>query len=230
MLREALKEKSRRPGYLFFPAMPLFPSDREQDGESGTTSEQAGTGAISVRLFASHPMVRVHCSRLLSSQRDFQVVEAEPPAVGVFDSELPSLDTTLSLARMQHPAMRPIVLTTPCDENACLSWILRGVFGVVFYDRYAEDLCEAVRIVSKGQLWFSPNVIVQWLQLDEKRRESLSRLGLTSREREVLELLLRRLSNKEIGTILKISESTTKFHVSRIFRKLNVSSRADLQR
>ncbi len=225
-----VKEDERERAYLFFPAVSLFASGREQDNQSAGIVTQPGTQLIAIRLFASHPIVRMHCSRLLSSQKDFQMVEGEgPPAVGVFDSELRSLDNTLSVARMRYPSMRPILLTHPCDENGCLAWILRGVFGVVFYDRYEEVLCDAVRTVAKGQLWFAPNVVVQWLQMDEKRRESMSRLGLTSREREVLELLLRRLSNKEISTILRISESTTKFHVSRILRKLNVNSRDELQ-
>ena len=81
---------------------------------------------------------------------------------------------------------------------------------------------------SISQLWFSPPVIVRWMRFDERRRASALHVSLTQREREVMEFLLRRLSNKEIATILRISETTVKFHVGHIFKKLHISSRQEL--
>ena len=66
------------------------------------------------------------------------------------------------------------------------------------------------------------------MRFDAERRASAMQVSLTPREQEVLDFLLRRLSNKEIASILRISERTIKFHVGNIFHKLHVTSRQEL--
>ncbi|MBI2956919.1 MAG: helix-turn-helix transcriptional regulator [Acidobacteria bacterium] len=66
------------------------------------------------------------------------------------------------------------------------------------------------------------------MRIDAARRASALRLSLTKRERQVMEFLLRRFSNKEIAEIIGISERTVKFHVSNILTKLQVNSRDEL--
>ena len=185
--------------------------------------------SVRIRLFVSHPVAKAQYDHLLSSQSDFYFVsEKEKFQVGVIDGELTSLDTWLALARLRFPEMRPLLLWFSSDENECLRWLLRGVWGLVNYDHYENDLPRAVRQLAEGQLWFPASVVVRWMRMDEARRASALGLALTQREREVMELLFRRLSNKEIASILRIKESTTKFHVSNVFNKLQVSSRQEL--
>lgn len=184
---------------------------------------------IIIRVFASHPVAGAQYTRVLTGERDFRLVSDEDPfQVGVFDGEAASAESVLTMNRLKFPSMRSLLLSFPCDENECVRWLFRGVWGLVTYDSYEEELARAVRHLAEGQLWFPAPVVVRWMQFDETRRASALHVSLTQREREVMEFLLRRLSNKEIGTILRISETTVKFHVGHIFKKLHVSSRQEL--
>ncbi len=186
-------------------------------------------GVVTVRVFSSHPIAAGQYTRVLTAEKDFRLVSDEAPfQVGVFDGEASSAESVLTMIRLKFPSMRPLVLSLPCDENQCVRWLFRGVWGLVTYDRYEEELPRAVQHLAEGQLWFPPPVIVRWMRFDETRRASALHVSLTQREREVMEFLFRRLSNKEIGTILRISETTVKFHVGHIFKKLHVSSRQEL--
>lgn len=186
-------------------------------------------GAVTVRVFSSHPIAAGQYTRVLTAEKDFRLVSAETPfQVGVFDGEASSTESVLTMIRLKFPSMRPLVLSLPCDENQCVRWLFRGVWGLVTYDRYEEELPRAVQHLAEGQLWFPPPVIVRWMRFDETRRASALHVSLTQREREVMEFLLRRLSNKDIATILRISETTVKFHVGHIFNKLHVRSRQEL--
>lgn len=182
-----------------------------------------------VRVFASHPVAAERYRRLLEAAGDFEFPpEDQPFQVGVFDAESASVEAVLTLARLKFPAMRPVLVAFPCEENECLRWLFRGVWGLVAYDHYAEELPRAVRQVAGGQFWFPSYVILRWMAIDGARRASALRLTLTPRERQVMEFLLRRFSNKEIAEILNISERTVKFHVSNILSKLQVDSREQL--
>lgn len=186
-------------------------------------------GAISIRVFASHPVAAAQYTHLLATEKDFRLVADEDPfQVGVFDAEPASGETVLTLARLKFPAMRPLLLSFPCDENGCLRWLFRGVWGLVTYDRYEEELPRAVRQVAEGHLWFPAPTVMRWMRIDAARRASALRFPLTPREREVMDFLLRRFSNKEIADILNISDRTVKFHVGNILNKLHVSSRQEL--
>lgn len=185
--------------------------------------------AITIRVFASHPVAAAQYTRLLEAEKDFRLVATETRfQVGIFDTESASAETLLTLARLKFPAMRPLLLSFPCDDNECLRWLLRGAWGLVAYDRYEEELPRAVRHVAEGQLWFPAPVVRRWMHVDAARRTSSLRLPLTPREREVMEFLLRRFSNKEIGGILGISERTVKYHVTNILNKLQLTSRHEL--
>ncbi len=166
---------------------------------------------------------------MLAADEDLRVVSDEVPfQVGVFDGESSSVEAVLTLARLKYSGLRPVLLAQQCDENECLRWLFRGVWGVVDYGAYESELPRAVRQVAGGQLWFPADVVVRWMRIDGARRSMALRLSLTKRERQVMEFLLRRFSNKEIADILTISERTVKFHVSNVLSKLQVSSRQEL--
>jgi DNA-binding NarL/FixJ family response regulator len=184
---------------------------------------------IAVRLFVHHPVAAAQYSRLLRAQSDFQLtLNEEAFEIGVFDSDLKSLEPILTVSRRQCPCMRPLLLSCDHDSSQCLRLLFRGVWGLVPYNRYEKDLVRAVRQIAEGRLWFPGPVIVQWMRQDSINHVSYCRLELTEREQEVLDFVLRQLSNKEIATILRVSASTVKFHVSNIFSKLQVNSRHEL--
>jgi DNA-binding NarL/FixJ family response regulator len=184
---------------------------------------------ITIRVFASHPVAAGQYKRLLVAEPDISLPPEEDPfQVGIFDGESASVEAVLTLARLKFPTMRPVLVGFPCDDSECLRWLFRGVWGMVPYDRLEEELPRAVRQLAGGQLWFPAPVVIRWMRIDAARRSSALRLSLTQRERQVMEFLLRRFSNKEIAEILNISERTVKFHVSNILGKLQVTSREDL--
>ncbi|SRR6266542_878287 len=183
---------------------------------------------IVTQIRASHPIVERQYARVLTTDPEIRLAEPGAAAhVGVFDGLLDSLPTTLTIALTQHPAMRSLLITPSCDENDCLRWLLHGVWGLVTYREYEEVLVRAVQHIAQGQCWFPLTVIHRWRQI-EVARSSRTCLGLTNRENEVFELVCRKLSNKEIGATLHISERTVKFHVTNILNKLQVTSRHEI--
>ena len=184
---------------------------------------------ISVKIFASHPVAVAQYRRVLAPERDIHVALKEKCFdVGVFDGELSCLEGTLTLARIGCPSMQPLLLSPSIGENESIRWMLRGVRGMVFYDRYEKELPHAVRNLARGQFHFAPRVISRWKVMDIRMRTTAFRLPLTHRELQIAALLSRRLSNKEIGSILRLTERTVKFHVGNILSKLCLGSRYEL--
>jgi DNA-binding NarL/FixJ family response regulator len=184
---------------------------------------------VTVRVFASHPVATEQYTRVLAGQDDFRVVSDEGEfRVGVFDGESSAVEAVLTLARLKYPGMRPLLVSFPCDENECIRWLFRGVWGLVTYDRYEVDLLRAARHLDEGQLWYPAPVVVRWMRIDAARRTAALRFSLTKREGQIMEFLLRRFSNREIAEILSISDRTVKYHVSNILTKLRVGSREEL--
>ena len=158
---------------------------------------------ITVRVFSSHPVAAEEYCRVLESEKDLRLVRREETfQVGVFDSESASIEAVLTMARLRFPKMRSLLVSFPCDDSECLRWLFRGVWGLVPFDRYERELPRAVRRLAEGQLWFPAAVVVRWMRISEARRGRSWRLNVTRRERQIMELLLRRFSNKEIAEIV----------------------------
>ncbi|MDA2912518.1 response regulator transcription factor [Acidobacteriia bacterium AH_259_A11_L15] len=168
-------------------------------------------------------------TQVITAEADFRFVgEGERFQVGVFDGELDCLEAGLTFMRLKFPSMRPLLVSSNCDDKECLRWLFRGMCGLLSYDRYEKELPRAVRHLAVGQFWFPARVVHRWMQVDAARRASALCFPLSSREREVMEFLFRRFSNKETAHILGISERTVKFHVGNILEKLHMNSREEL--
>jgi DNA-binding NarL/FixJ family response regulator len=159
------------------------------------------------------------------------VVRASTPDVVLLDLKLSagsefeglSLCTKLSGA---HPGIGLLVLTTFLDEDLVVRAVHAGARGYVVKDVDTSALIRAIRDVSRGESAFdarSASAMVRGLN----QADTPSARQLTSRETEVLKLLARGMSNRDIGARLYISETTAKFHVGNILRKLGVSRRAE---
>ncbi len=185
--------------------------------------------AISVRIFASHPIVIFRCGEVLAAESDLRLtVKQTGIDVGVFDGQLASLEATLTMARLRCPSMRPLLLSNPLSEDECLRWMFRGVRGIVTYGRYEKDLPQAVRKLAQGGLYFSSHVVNRWERVDPRVRAATQFVPLTRREMEVAGLLSRGLSNKQIATSLGLADRTVKFHVRNILTKVGLRSRYEL--
>ncbi len=197
-------------------------------------------GRISVGLLTRNPLVADHLRILLKSDAAFRVFgEDEIPekaptghkAVSVFvidrGSLLQPLSKSLCAIRLRFAPARLLVLDQPQPLSELLSLLILGVHGFVAYPDASEELAVAIRRLHEGHLWFEPDILERYIAYAhgvERVRQTDGGL-LTQRERHILELLQRRLANKEIATILHISENTVKFHLSNIYSKLGVHDR-----
>lgn len=157
------------------------------------------------------------------------------PAPQVFVVDLALLPDPLSrflhTLRSNFPESKYLVLGGNASESEVVKLLFLGVHGFLTYDQAADSLLPAVRAALGGNVWVPRRVLQRYINVSSRMFETSARSGgsITKREREIVELLLRRLSNKEIANALAISESTVKFHLTHIFAKFQVSDRASLQ-
>ena len=199
---------------------------------------------VDIMLVDDHAIVRQGLRSILEREPDLRVVgeassasealvevDRTRPQIVLMDlklstsSETEGIDLCAELLR-QQPELGVLVLTTFLDDQLVLRAIRAGARGYVVKDVDTSGLIRSIRDVSRGGSAFdarSAAAMVRGLNApvveDNKQ--------LTSREHEVLRLLAHGLSNRDIGAELYISETTAKFHVGNILRKLGVSRRAE---
>jgi two-component system, NarL family, response regulator DevR len=128
----------------------------------------------------------------------------------------------------RHPGARVLVLTSSAEEWLILDSIRQGAKGFVLKDVDLTELVRAIRAVHRGECAFDPRstgVVVNWMHGGQ--RSGVTTADITPREREILCLLARGLSNVAIGQRLYISAATVKFHVSNVMQKLGVRRRSE---
>jgi DNA-binding NarL/FixJ family response regulator len=159
------------------------------------------------------------------------VVATSRPRIVLLDLRLsPSTDTEgielCAKLTAAHPEVAVLVLTTVIDDHLVLEAIHNGARGYVVKEVDTSELVRAIRAVSRGESAFDSRSAAAMVRGINAETAGESR-HLTAREQEVLRLLARGLSNRAIGKQLYISETTAKFHVSNIMRKLQVTRRAE---
>jgi DNA-binding NarL/FixJ family response regulator len=202
--------------------------------------------SIRVVVADDQSMVRAGFRMLLSGQEDIEVVaEARngieaiekaaryQPAVVLMDIRMPELDGIEATRRIlaADKDARVLILTTFDLDEYVYEALAAGASGFVLKDEPPEQLLAAVRTVAAGEALLSPavtkRVISRFTRLTrpEPPRELAE---LTAREHEVFKLVVRGLSNAEIGESLYISETTVKTHVTHVLQKLNLRDRVQL--
>jgi DNA-binding NarL/FixJ family response regulator len=192
--------------------------------------------AIRILLVDDHPVVRAGLSGLLSSQPDFVVVgeasnglealdmlERIGADVVLMDLRMPQMDGVAATrqVRARFPKVQVLVLTTYDTDSEIVRAVEAGATGYLLKDVLREELFRAVRLCAKGEAVLSPPVAARLLG----RMRGSSQENLSVRELEVLALVAKGLSNKEIARKLKISEATVKTHLLHTFEKLGVDDR-----
>jgi DNA-binding NarL/FixJ family response regulator len=199
---------------------------------------------IELVLVDDHAVVRQGLRSVLERAPDVRVVgEAGTPgeAMKVVADTGPSLvllDLKLSSALdlegldlcaqmvVAHPGLAVLVLTTTLEDNVVVTALRNGAKGCVVKDVDTSELLRAIRAVHQGENALDPrssSAMVRGLTSGPPAGEQ----ALTAREIEVLRLLARGLSNRDIARTLFIAESTVKFHVANIMRKLGVGRRSE---
>ncbi len=190
---------------------------------------------IRVLVADDHVTVLEGLAAIIGRQADMTVVgqasngreavdlwEKQRPEVALVDLRMPLLDglAVIEEIRRKNDSARIIVLTTFDTDSDISRAIKAGAKGYLLKDAPREELLAAIRKVHAGETSIPPSLVA-------KLAAGLSREPLTGRELEVLLLLARGKSNKEIGANLYISETTVKSHLRSIFTKLNVLSRTE---
>jgi two-component system response regulator DevR len=199
---------------------------------------------IELVLVDDHAVVRQGLRSVLERAPDVRVVgEAATPdeAMRVVADTKPSLvllDLKLSsgpglegldlCARLTeaYPALAVLVLTTTLEDQLVVTALRNGAKGYVVKEVDTSELLRAIRAVDQGENAFDPrssSAMVRGLTASPGPGE----MPLTARELEVLRLLAHGLSNREISQRLFIAETTVKFHVTNVMRKLEVTRRSE---
>lgn len=199
---------------------------------------------IRILLADDHSVVRQGFSAILQGQEDMEVIgeavngreaiekaRALNPDVIVMDVAMPELNGIEATRRIQEEAPRSRVLALSMHKDAVyVREILRaGARGYLLKDAIDTDFIGAVRAVARGEGFISP--AVSEAVLSDYRRHVTNPIDLlSSREREVLQMIAEGLINKEIATRLNLSVYTVEAHRGRLMDKLNLHSTSELVR
>jgi DNA-binding NarL/FixJ family response regulator len=180
--------------------------------------------------------VRAGLGGMISGEPDFEVVgeagdgkeavamtgELKPNVV-LMDLRMPEMDgvTAIEHIKAEYPEVQILVLTTYESDADILRAIETGATGYLLKDTPREELFGAIRLVAEGKSPLAPGVATRLMQ----RMRGSEEEGLSTREIEVLELVARGTSNKDIAKELWVSETTVKSHMLHIFDKLGVTDR-----
>lgn len=202
---------------------------------------------VRVMIADDHPMVRGGLRALLERSGEFKVIaeaadgyEAidlatlHKPDVLLLDVGMPRLsgpDAAMSISQ-KAPSIRILMVSMHSDESYVLRALKAGAKGYLLKASPEADVLTAVRAVAAGNAYFSPSItrlLVEEYVLELRRRGVEDSYDLLStREKEILQLLASGKNNREIADMLFISVSTVETHRNNIFQKLHLHNLAEL--
>jgi len=198
-------------------------------------STEEAAGKIRLLMVDDHPVVRFGLAALLGLQPDLEVIDccpdgdaalavlqAIPVDIVLVDLRMPGLSgiETIRKIHQTSPRARPIILSSFEYDEEIYEAVNAGAFGYLHKDAPAEEILSAIRQVHAGHQAFPKRIA-------ERLSNRQMTAGLSSREREILELVAKGLTNKEVANALHISQFTVRNHLNHIAAKLEVSDRTE---
>jgi two-component system, NarL family, response regulator len=193
------------------------------------------TTKIRIMIIDDHPVVRAGLESMLSTQQDMEVVASAssgPEALALLEthtadiilidlrmSGMSGLETIRAINLRSDPPST-LVLTSFDAEEYIYQSVAAGAQGYILKDTPQDRLLEAIHIVYAKKRYFPADIAARLI-------DRMARSNLTPREREVIQLVAKGLTNKEIGRALGISDNTARNHVNSIIEKLEVSDRTE---
>lgn len=199
-------------------------------------------------LADDHELVRKSIAALLSDESDFEViaecsngremldlVARARPAVAIIDVAMPELNGIEATRRIMElsPRTRVIVLSNYADETYVREALRAGAVGYIVKSGAAQDLIQAVRTGARSHVYLSEAVSA--LATGTRQSDAHAKINggtrpLSTREREVLQLIAEGRTSKEVAALLGISATTVKSHRNHIMEKLDIHDKAGLTR
>ena len=202
---------------------------------------------IRILLADDHTVMRAGLRALLERQPNLEIVgEAKDgrqtvqlafshiPDVVVMDIAMPNLNGVEATRRIvsKHPTIFVVILSMHSDESYVMRALEAGARAYLLKDSAVTDLIRAIEALSQGKSFFSPKIsqilVEEYVHALKQRGLADSYELLTSREREILQLLAEGKTNKEVAALLNISVYTAETHRGNILQKLNLHSSAEL--
>jgi two-component system response regulator NreC len=202
---------------------------------------------IRIVLADDHVVMRNGLRLLLERQPDFEVVgeaadgrqtveicDSLKPGVVVLDIAMPNLNGMEAARQIcaKLPKTSIVILSMHSDEGYVLRALKAGARAYLLKDSAEADLINAIRVVTEGKAFFSPAIskmlVDDYVHRLQQRGVEDSYELLTTREREILQLLAEGKSNKEVANILSLSLYTVETHRGNILQKLNLHSVPEL--
>lgn len=190
---------------------------------------------IRVFVVEDHPVVRLGLRTMLESDQNIVVVGLASsgrealncvpgcrPNVVLMDLRMPEMDgiQTISALRAADPALRIVVLTNYHSDDEVYRALQAGARAYLLKSSSLEEVLHAIRAVHAGEVRIPANIAGQLA-------ECAGRVPISARELQVLELVARGLTNREIGELLRISDKTVRNHVINCLDKLSAKDRTE---
>ncbi len=197
--------------------------------------QQGAAGSIRILIVDDHPVVRAGLASMLGTQAELELVGSAPsgeealrmleerhPEVILLDLRMPGMsgvEMLQALKAANRPA-RVIILTNYETDEDIYRAVQAGAQGYLLKDTSLREMVEAIRAVHAGKRYIPRHIA-------SRLAERMVRTNLTSRELEILKMLSKGPTNKQIGHALGISDNTVRNHVLKIIEKLEVSDRTE---
>jgi DNA-binding NarL/FixJ family response regulator len=201
---------------------------------------------INVAIIEDNPQYRTTLSIILQLDEGIRLIhklencenvvplfEMQTPDVVVMDIDMPGksgIEGVWEIKR-RFPGIKVMMLTVFEDEEKIFGAIKAGANGYLLKKDPPQKILEAIAAVQRGESAMNGMIaakVLDYFQQRQKKSEELQQSNLTEREKEILQLLIKGNSYKEIAGLIFISVETLNSHIKNIYRKLNVHSRGEL--